>query len=344
MDKRMSDLANNIFVVLGVPRGGTSVVSRGLKALGVPLGEKLTPANEEWNPKGFWEDNEIVYKVNARILATLNKSWESLDRLHAMTEALTPLKKMAISLLQQRFATTSLWGFKDPNTAKLLPFWQTVFHELQINEHYVIVLRNPLSSAQSYHQLTGIDISHCLLLWLTHMMAAIETTHGKNRVIVSYDLLMKNPRLQLERIKKTFSVPLPAHEADINDYVTHFVDNKLHHYRDGHDDLLVHPALAVSPLCLKLYDHLYRIANDEILFTDSNVASAWVSIQHDYKKMLPIYSYIDSLLTRNQTLEKSLETLHKSRLWKMIYPLRMIDNALRSRRKRLKQKKLVYER
>jgi hypothetical protein len=57
----------NIFLVLGMARSGTSAITRGLNALGIDLGNKLTPANEKWNPKGFWEDNEVVYQINAKI-------------------------------------------------------------------------------------------------------------------------------------------------------------------------------------------------------------------------------------------------------------------------------------
>lgn len=337
-----------IFVVLGMPRGGTSAISRGLKALGVDLGNKLTLPNHEWNPKGFWEDNEIVYKVNARVLASLNRSWESLRWLEADTKSsdtLNPLKKFAAKLLQQRFSNTSFWGFKDPNTAKILPFWQAVFDHLHLADHYVIALRNPLSSAQSYHKLTGIDIEHGLFLWLSHMLAAIENTQNKKRVVVSYDLLMQKPRLQLDRMKQAFSLAGPMDEREINYYVNEFIDSKLHHYQDGYEDLLIHPAMAVSPLCLKLYNSLIRLAKDEIAFTDDAFASAWLEIKNDYKKMSSVYFYIDTLLQRNLAFKKSLHTLHKSRLWKIIYPLRKIDGALRARRKRLKQKKVavLYE-
>ena len=47
-----------IIAVLGMHRSGTSAVARGLKALGVDLGENLMPPVEGNNEKGFWEDRD----------------------------------------------------------------------------------------------------------------------------------------------------------------------------------------------------------------------------------------------------------------------------------------------
>ena len=94
-------------------------------ASGIDLGDKLTPANHEWNPKGFWEDNEIVYKVNARVLSVLGGSWDSVTWFDckAMTdERLRTIKTFAANLLRQRFSETQYWGFKDPNTVKIVLF------------------------------------------------------------------------------------------------------------------------------------------------------------------------------------------------------------------------------
>ena len=51
-------MQKNVFIVLGVGRSGTSAIARGLKALGIDLGNMLRPAADA-NPKGFWEDAEI---------------------------------------------------------------------------------------------------------------------------------------------------------------------------------------------------------------------------------------------------------------------------------------------
>ena len=338
-----------VIVILGMARSGTSAIARGLKALGVSLGDKLTPASDRWNPKGFFEDTDIVYKINRGALYALDHPWMSVnlvEKLKQGTGSLQDLKLSAVSLLKQRIANTQYWGFKDPRTAKLIPFWQEVFATLGVEDSYVIALRNPLSSAHSYQHLSGCDLEEALLLWLMHLIPAVEGTHGKTRVVVSYDMLLQDPHLQLGRVKLALDLPDLAEAAEIDAYAHEFLDKKLHHYEYNLEDLKSHPATAAAPLCVTVYELLQRLAKDEIKFEDPEFISAWQDVREELNRVYPIYSYIDTLLKRNKQLERKIRTTHKSILWKMLYPLRLIDDALRSRRRRIREQKRlikVYE-
>src|SRR5579883_2158824 len=134
----------NVYTVLGAGRSGTSAIASGLNALGIDFGNKLKQGDNEWNPKGFWEDLEISHKINRGAVNALQYSWKDIneiDRLCQNNNALHEWKKMACDVLKQRMSTISHWGFKDPTTAKILPFWQDVFATLNVNDHYVIALR-----------------------------------------------------------------------------------------------------------------------------------------------------------------------------------------------------------
>src|SRR5476649_1039060 len=111
----------NVMVILGMARSGTSAIARGLKALGVDLGDTLTASSERWNPKGFFEDTDIVYKINRGALYALDYPWMSVNLVEKVKQdkgALHDLQKSAVALLKQRMANTQYWGFKDPRTAK----------------------------------------------------------------------------------------------------------------------------------------------------------------------------------------------------------------------------------
>lgn len=333
----------NVFVVLGMARSGTSVISRGLKALGVDLGAHLTQANH-FNPTGFWEDNEIVYKINARALDILNHDWESISAIPPdlqLQNSLNAVKNYAIKIVKSRFAATDYWGFKDPNTTKVLIFWQSIFKTLGIQDSYVIALRNPLSVAYSYQKLTGHDVEHGLLLWTLQTLLAIQDTHTRPRLIVSYDLMMQDPGTQLDRMRKGLNLPLLSNAKDRHVYVDSFIDNQLHHYDYKLDDLKNHPKLVFAPICIKMYNLLWQVANDVVQLDDANFAATWQEVQAEFTSLTPLYVYMDTLIQRNNALKKSLRTLYKSRLWKLMSPLRLLDDSLRARRKRLKQKKLL---
>lgn len=329
-----------IFVVLGMPRSGTSAIARGLKALGIDLGEKLSEADNTWNPKGFWEDADIVYKINRGVLFALNYPWMSVslikyEELHQ--ESLHELKIAAALLIKERMGLTSCWGFKDPRTAKVLPFWQAVFTDLNLQDKYVIALRNPLATAYSYQRLSGEDIEVGLLLWLMHLIPAINATHSKKRILVSYDMMMQNPRLQLERMQTQLDLPHLSNQKEYDIYINEFLDKSLQHYEYSLHDLQTHPATAVSPICVKIYDLLLRVAKDECSLESDTFQSEWQSLMQEFDKVYSIYAYINKLLKKNKQLEKNMRSMRKSIPWRLIYPLRIIDDFLRSRRKKVRE-------
>ena len=64
-------------VVLGMHRSGTSAVSRFINMLGFELGEHLMAPRKD-NPKGFWENEEIV-RHNEELMSSTSMRWDSLE-------------------------------------------------------------------------------------------------------------------------------------------------------------------------------------------------------------------------------------------------------------------------
>lgn len=331
----------NVYVVLGMARSGTSAITRGLQALGVDLGNHLIPANDKWNAKGFFEDNDIVYKINRRVLTATDRNGMFVNLTTEMCESnevLRNLKNAAVHLVKERLAATRHWGFKDPRTAKVLPFWESVFNTLRVHDHYIFTVRNPLASAHSYMQLSGCDLEEALLLWLAHLLPAVDATHEKNRIVVSYELMLQDPHPQLARIKEGLNIKTPVNQADIDMYANEFLDKKMHHYAYSDTDLRLHPAMAVTPLCLQVYELFMQLARDEMRFNGDAFLSAWQEIKNEFAKVYPIYCYLHGLTKRTKQLERDLRTIHRSIPWKLIYPLRIIDDALRGRRRKSREK------
>lgn len=216
-------------VVLGMHRSGTSVVARGLAALGVDLGEHFLPVNDE-NATGFWEDVEVV-SLNDRILAALGASWESVaepDVGRLSPADASRFDAEARAIIGSRFSG-QLWGFKDPRTARLLPFWQSAFERLQITPAYVIVVRHPSCVARSLVG-RGVSPQHACLLWLQHNHAAVAGTAGAARVFVDYDRLLASPAEVLRRVARGLGLPLtPAVEGALRVYERDFIDPSLRH-------------------------------------------------------------------------------------------------------------------
>ena len=62
-----------VIVVVGMHRSGTSLVTRGLDALGVPLGDNVLSQSAPDNEKGHWEDID-VRKFNERMMASAGRA------------------------------------------------------------------------------------------------------------------------------------------------------------------------------------------------------------------------------------------------------------------------------
>lgn len=218
-----------IIIVLGMHRSGTSALTRGLSTLGVALGDSLHPAGVD-NPTGFWEDSDVI-AINDRLLAHLGSAYDRVGLVEASIiddECIEALSLEAKNLLITKTRESMTWGMKDPRLPRLLPFWQRLFRELNVEVGYVIALRNPLNVADSLAHRNNFPPLKSYLLWLEHMLQAVAYTKDSKRLVVSYDELMSHPRQQLLRISDALELPEPV-ESEVTTYINEFLDENLRH-------------------------------------------------------------------------------------------------------------------
>src|ERR1700682_5117712 len=80
--------SQRIVVVLGMHRSGTSAITRGLRLLGVELGNCLLPPDKDINDTGYWEDIDLN-RLNIEMLHSLSTDWHHLAPLgHDFVERL----------------------------------------------------------------------------------------------------------------------------------------------------------------------------------------------------------------------------------------------------------------
>ena len=89
-----------------------------------------------------------------------------------------------------------LWGFKDPRTIRLLPFWHSVLRRLEVDECYLVVIRNPRSVANSLSRRHGMDGITAHLLWLVYIVPYLSKIANRPFIVADYDLVMADPRAQ----------------------------------------------------------------------------------------------------------------------------------------------------
>jgi O-antigen biosynthesis protein len=251
-------------------RSGTSPITRALRTFGIELGDRLMPAVEGVNDKGFYEDLDIV-EANEELLQALSRSWDDLalvdgdDLANGKAEA---VKLRAIELLRRKTRSIDAFGMKDPRMARLIPFWKDVFARLEYSVGYVIAIRNPLSVARSLFARDKFEPEKAYLLWLEHVVPSIVETTGEARVVVDFDRLMERPSDQIVRMARSLGFSSGINPKEIELFGSMFLEQGLRHTIFQPEDLSLDRA--APPIVRELFGFLTQVAVDE-LSIDSKV-------------------------------------------------------------------------
>lgn len=249
--------------VVGMHRSGTSAVARGLRALGIYLGNDFLDAQPE-NPTGYWEDRGIV-EFNERVLKTLRLRWDALapiDTRQLEGWRMWRLRRAAVGYLRRHFLSHPLWAFKDPRTLRLLPLWLRILRDCKVDDAYLLVIRNPASVAASLFARQAMDVETAQRLWLVYMVPFLDELAKKPLVTVDYDLLMRDPRGQLERIARKLGLPGAdrAATSDVEAFAGDFLDASLRHTVFLPND--IDASTDAGRMTRDAYELLYALAED----------------------------------------------------------------------------------
>jgi hypothetical protein len=272
-------------VVVGMHRSGTSAIVRGLAALSVYLGNDFLDAQPE-NPTGYWEDRGIV-ELDERVLKALRLRWDdttSIDPRRLGGWRMWRLRRETIGYLRRHFTNRPLWGFKDPRTIRLLPFWLRVLRESGVDDSYLLVIRNPSSVAASLFARQAMDLETAQRLWLVYVVPFLCELAGKPFAVVDYDLLMSDPRGQLERMARKLGILKPGSmESDeVKTFAGDFLDAKLRHTVFSPGD--VDASTGVGRVTRDAYALLYELASDR-REPDAGFWSAWGLLRSRFDRL-----------------------------------------------------------
>ncbi|MBV5317449.1 MAG: hypothetical protein JZU50_06540, partial [Desulfobulbaceae bacterium] len=294
----------NLIIVLGMHRSGTSAIARGMRVVGIELGERLVPAIKDNNSKGFWEDFDIL-GFNIEILNYLGRSWSLLAPVSA-TE-IDVLRKndfltRAVELLYKKYNGAGNFGFKDPRVSILLPFWKKVFEHCQFNVKYILAIRHPLSVVQSLTKRDGFDPITGYALWLGHVVAGLADTVDDVRVLVDYDLLIANPDYELSRIAKQFE--LVVDQTELQQYKEDFLDEDLRHTRynlniledDSNCPTLVH----------EIYKDLLEVATDKKSIKSDELKTKIFKWHEEIRRQIPLLALADKFSSQINTQSQAV--------------------------------------
>lgn len=262
-----NSLNNNSICVLGMHRSGTSAITRVINLLGVYLGrpENIIEALDD-NPKGFWEHGGII-DIHDRILGTFSSTWSSIKPLEdgwTERESVNQAKEDLRSILIREFKNTQIWGWKDPRTCLLLPIWNDISNELNINLKFLIIIRNPIDVANSLAKRNNFPVGKSYLLWKLYVLSSLEHTKNKKRIILSYDNFLDDWKEPLKKASEELKIPWPADEDILNKSIEEFLDTNLRHSQSDLNDLIKKTEEGEIPeSILDLYGHCLKAAREK---------------------------------------------------------------------------------
>lgn len=253
-----------VIAVIGVPRSGTSAITKGLQVLGVGLGDYVSEEKRGDNEKGFFEDLEINM-LNLSILNSVGYRWggpvspiinEDSRKIMAV---FLPVAK---DIIRRRLESSDIFGFKDPMIAVILPFWKEIFEKTGADASFVIACRNPLSMAYSLKRTNNLDLIVGFYVWLAGMLSSLVYTDGFKRVLVDYDDMLADPQRQLGRMAKGLSLRFNQDDLALKDYSDNFLTDSLRHGNFTEEDLKSNADMPIK--ILELYALLKKISEDKI--------------------------------------------------------------------------------
>jgi hypothetical protein len=214
--------------ILGMHRSGTSLVTRIVNLLGVPLcvSSDLMLGYSD-NPSGHWE-SESLARLNERLLHSLHAAWDCPPPVEEaglgkpLTSELAPARAAF-----EAVHPTRKWAWKDPRLCILLPFWRGA---LPGDQAAILVLRDPTEIVASATDRDGLAPAHVLAVWERYLRHALTGCHGLPTLVLDYEDLVKRPARECTKILgflRTRALPADGDKGSARA----FVDPALRHHR-----------------------------------------------------------------------------------------------------------------
>lgn len=308
-ERRPGENQGRAVFVIGAGRSGTSTLARALGALGVDLGNHFKRATRK-NPTGFFEDADLL-AISKAVRSRIGVRADSVRLIEAEElrgPSMRDLQQRALEVISKRFGSSPIWGFKYGRTLRILPFWEPVLEELNVEPSFVIALRNPLSVARSRAKLDprrGLQAASDLE-WLISIVPYLRRTRPYRLAVVDYDDLMDDPVPHLTRLAGMLDLPRSsADHRQIQDYADRFLDPGLRHTRFSDADLDASQEL--NPIVRSAYRLLRQRSSLAPGASDEEFWQQWSEIERDLQDLAPILELIDLRETERRRAVTSMK-------------------------------------
>lgn len=207
----------NVLCITGMHRSGTSLTASWLKQCGLSLDAGSVIAPSSWNPKGHFEDREIVtlHETAINLLSPNSHGWKLYE---AKTFQFQPPQlEIAKKIIQVREQTNETWGWKDPRTTHFLKQWKKLIPELKVLIIWrpaTLVINSLLKRSKEKKVLDpknkiqidklNINTLNALRLWILHnqLLYEYKKNNLKDTILIPLDVLFNKDEHIIKLLKK----------------------------------------------------------------------------------------------------------------------------------------------
>ena len=181
-----------IYVVLGMHKSGTTLVSQTLHRSGIDMGDGFEEAGS-YDTGNQWERRE-AFLINLDLMRCTESEYFSLDHYRAIESELPKPQEVAMrEMVQKCESAGGDWGFKEPLTCLTYPLWRRVLPPHKV----VAVYRSPLEVINHYKatpRRPGLAWRG-LRAWSNYNQGMINAVRasGADSLTVRYEEIMRGP-------------------------------------------------------------------------------------------------------------------------------------------------------
>lgn len=220
-----------IILVVGMHRSGTSLVARGLHAMGVNLGSRIDTAPHPGNPHGHWEHIDI-WRSQERLLIGFGREWHSSPgplpaRWLEWPDTRATIDRFA-TLAAAELAAHGHWLVKDPRSSLLIPLWREVARQVGAELRILRIVRAADDVAASLSARNDMPRDRALRIWTDHQRSIDHDAVGLAVQPVHYDDVLREPLAAFTTMGAFCGLPDAAGRAPV---AAALVDPQLCHHR-----------------------------------------------------------------------------------------------------------------
>jgi hypothetical protein len=194
----MADTAKTCFLIVGLPRSGTSSIAQFLDHLGVYFGDPshfLDTSKLKHNPV-FYE-LQWINNFNDQVIGVWGCTYVDDDVMPVETDFDRPeIESLRLELrkkLLEEFGDRPTMGVKDPRICFTFPLWRDVLTDLGYEIKTVLALRTPSAIIKSNRALMLGRLSRWQRFYARHLLAVRYFTRDVPVCRFDYDMLMQDP-------------------------------------------------------------------------------------------------------------------------------------------------------